>query len=122
MHTDDYLRPLPDQIASQLQGFGQNILARGRLKHELDDNHIARALEQDLKEGGPLGMLSLITALIGSGSFTRELLLRQAGGICTAAQLVLFEELLDDFEGSDALRDCWTVMSNRNYRLNFEHY
>lgn len=119
MNTDDYLRPLPDDYANLLQGFGQNILARGRLKHEeVDYNYITRALQQGLEKAGPLGMLSVIRALVISGLFTREMLLRQVGGICGEALAELFEELLDEFEGPDPLRDCWTVRSDGYYIVN----
>lgn len=119
MYTDDFLRPLPDDFAQLLQGFGQNIVARQRLKHEeVNCDYLPRALRQDLEKAGPLGMLSLIRALIISGLFTRELLLRQAGGICSGALLELFEELLDEFEGPDPLRDCWNVRSDGYYIVN----
>lgn len=118
MYTDDFLRPLSDDFAHILQGFGQNIIARARMKHEDFYEDIPRALLQDMTKAGPLGMLSFIRALIISGPFTRDLLVRQAEGICSGTLMELFEELLDEFEGSEPLRDCWHVRKDGYYFVN----
>jgi hypothetical protein len=118
MNADKWFRPLPDEFQALETGFGTNVVIMVLLmiaRHQ-DLEHLQTTIADDLALEEAQGILSLISALINLGEFTRNELLEIGTSLCGDLTSDLFEELLDQFEGQEPYRPKWFRKQGR-YRL-----